>query len=273
MGPLNRSSLYRRLEQHFAFGVSWSSLTPGPVQSRRFSGRRLYCTVLLGQSGKKMAHQTRKTQHPEEDVMRRIFLYFLVLTVFGLNCRPSARGQDNPGHKGPAMAAAAPTVGFRAEFLEEVNYYEQRYTRLAEAMPAEKYTSRPAEGVRSVGEVFTHIIAANYGIARALGTAPPAGLDLKAIQALSADKPKVLQALKDSFAHFRGAILALNDADADKPQKMFNRQTTLRGSFIMITGHFGEHLDQSIAYARMNGVVPPWTEGFQQQPPADKPKP
>ena len=188
----------------------------------------------------------------------------------------SGRTPDSSDHIAPRMASAvAPTSGFRAEFLEEINYYEQRYTRLAEAMPAENYTWRPAEGVRSVGEVFTHIIAANYGVARALGTAPPAGFDFKAIAALSADKPKVLQALKDSFAHFRIAIVALNEGDADKPQKMFGRQSTLRGSFTMITGHFGEHLGQSIAYARMNGIVPPWTEEAQQQQqkPADKPKP
>jgi hypothetical protein len=91
---------------------------------------------------------------------------------------------------------------------------------------------------------------------------------------LGDDKPKLLQSLKDSFAHFRKIVLMLDDADADKPQKMFNRQTTVRGSFIMITGHFGEHLGQSIAYARMNGIVPPWTEEAQkqQQKPADKPK-
>ncbi len=187
----------------------------------------------------------------------------------------SSWAQDSSEHKAAAVASAAPTSGFRAEFLEGITYYEQRYTRLAEAMPTEKYTWRPAEGVRSVGEVFTHIIAANYGVARALGTAPPAGFDFKAIAALSADKPKVLQALKDSFAHFRTAIVALSEADADKPQKMFNRSTTLRGSFIAITGHFGEHLGQSIAYARVNGIVPPWTEEVQQQQqkPADKPKP
>jgi uncharacterized damage-inducible protein DinB len=206
--------------------------------------------------------------------MRRMCLYFLVLTVVGLDFMPSSRAQESPDHKAPAMASAAPTSGFRAEFLEEIAYYEQRYMRLAEAMPAEKYTWRPAEGVRSVGEVFTHITAANYGVSRALGTPPPAGFDFKAITAISADKPKVLQAMKDSFAHFRGAIIALNEADADKPQKMFNRSTTLRGSFIAITGHFGEHLGQSIAYARVNGVVPPWTEDSQQQQkPADKPKP
>ena len=97
----------------------------------------------------------------------------------------------------------------------------------------------------------------------------------RSILALSSDKPKVVQALKESFAHLRQAIVALDDANADKPQDMFNRHTTLRGSFIVVTGHFGEHLGQSIAYARMNGVVPPWTEEAQkqQQKPADKPKP
>jgi uncharacterized damage-inducible protein DinB len=212
---------------------------------------------------------------PTEAAMRRKALYFLMLTVFPLNIVPSSRAQDSSDRRAAVMATAGPTAGFRAEFLEEIAYYEQRYTRLAEAMPAEKYTWRPAEGVRSVGEVFTHITVANFGIAQALGAAPPAAFDPKAIIALSADKPKVLQALKDSFGHFRNAVIARNEADADKPQKMFNRSTTLRGSFIAITGHFGEHLGQSIAYARVNGVVPPWTEEFQkqQQKPADKPRP
>src|SRR5438105_7471893 len=208
--------------------------------------------------------------------MPRIYLYLLALAVFGLSLMPSSLAQQSADHKTLAMASTVPTSGFRAEFLEGIAYYEQRYTRLAEAMPAEKYTWRPAEGVRSVGEVFTHIIGANYGVARALGTPPPNGLDFKAIIALSNDKPKVVQALKESFAHLRSAVLALNDGDADKAQKLFGRQSTLGGSFTMITGHFGEHLGQSIAYARVNGIVPPWTEEAQQQQqqkPADKPKP
>ncbi|HUC53772.1 MAG TPA: DinB family protein [Candidatus Cybelea sp.] len=208
--------------------------------------------------------------------MRRMYLYVLAFTALCLSFVSSIRAQntqDASDRRATVMTADGPTAGFRAEFLEEIAYYEQRYRRLAEAMPAEKYTWRPAEGVRSVGEVFMHIVAANYGIARAFGTAPPAGFDAKAITALAGDKAKVQQALKDSFAHFRGAIIALNEADADKPQKMFNRSTTLRGSFLAITGHFGEHLGQSIAYARVNGIVPPWTEeSQQQQKQADKPK-
>jgi uncharacterized damage-inducible protein DinB len=204
--------------------------------------------------------------------MRRISVCFLGLTLFVLGLGAISRAQDKPADKA-ATTQAAPSSGFRAEFLGVLGYYEQRYTRLAEAIPADKYNWRPTEGVRSIGEVYTHIVAANYGVARALGTTLPAGLDFKSIQAISTDKAKTVQALKDSFAHLRNAILALNDADSDKPQKMFGFETTLRGSFMMIPAHLGEHLGQSIAYARTNGVVPPWTEEQQQQQKqAQKPK-
>ena len=205
--------------------------------------------------------------------MRRNALYLSVTAVFMLGTTLAVCAQDRPAEKTATSSSAGPASGARAEFLEEVAYYEQRYTRLAEAVPADKYSWRPGEGVRSIGEVFTHVATANYGIPRVFGTPPPAGFDPKAIQAAATDKAKTVQLLKDSFAHFRQAILAINDADMDKPQKMFGRQTTVRGAFIMITGHFGEHLGQSIAYARVNGITPPWTEEAQQQKAADKPKP
>jgi uncharacterized damage-inducible protein DinB len=197
--------------------------------------------------------------------MRRsaLAILFVVCAVTLLPHRAAA--QDKP--------AAAPTVtGARGEFLAEVAYYEERYTRLAEAVPAEKYSWRPAEGVRSIGEVYAHIAAANYGLARALGTPLPAGIDLKAVSAVGGDKAKTIQTLKDSFAHFRNAMLAIKDSDLNNPQKFFGQDTTVRGAFFMITGHFGEHLGQSIAYARQNGIVPPWTEDRQKQE-AAKPKP
>ena len=196
--------------------------------------------------------------------MARKLLYFIVVAMLTAGAIRSVEAQGT--------SAAAPASTARSEFLEEIAYYEQRYIRLADAVPADKYNWRPAEGVRSIGEVYAHIVAANYGIARAFGTQPPAGFDPKALNAAAGDKAKTVQALKDSFAHFRQAITALSDADADKPQKMFNRQTTQRGSFIMITGHFGEHLGQSIAYARTNGITPPWTEAAQETKQPVKPK-
>jgi uncharacterized damage-inducible protein DinB len=207
----------------------------------------------------------------QESQMRSKLICFVGVTILGLGCGGTLRAQN--GKSAMASSSSAAASGARAEFLEEISFYEQRYIRLAETIPADKYNWRPAQGVRSIGEVFAHIVAANYGIARALGTQPPAGVDFKAIAAAAGDKAKTVQGLKDSFAHFRKAILALTDADADKPQKMFGRDTTQRGSFFMVTGHMGEHLGQSIAYARVNDIVPPWTAEAEQQKSADKPKP
>jgi uncharacterized damage-inducible protein DinB len=203
--------------------------------------------------------------------MRRLNGNLLMLVAVFCVVAAMAAAQDKPADK-PAAAATMAVPGPRGEFLDEVGYYEQRFTRLADAIPADKYTWRPSEGVRSIGEVYAHVVSANYGFAKMLGTDFPAGVDPKAILATAGDKAKIVQELKDSFAHMRAAILAIKDSDLEKPMKLpGNRQSTLRGSFIFITGHYGEHLGQSIAYARQIGIVPPWTEERMKQE-AAKPK-
>jgi uncharacterized damage-inducible protein DinB len=195
----------------------------------------------------------------------------------------SAIGVAAPGFSartssaGPAPQSAATPSGARAEFLDNLDYYEQRFLRLAGALPAEKFTWRLNEGVRSIGEIYLHVSAANFNLAKQIGTPPPAGFDAAKFQATPADKPTVIQALKDSFAHVRGAASKLSDADVDKPAKLQGKDTTYRGVFFFMVRHWGEQLGQAVAYGRMAGVVPPWTEEQQQQQkqqkPADKPKP
>jgi uncharacterized damage-inducible protein DinB len=181
------------------------------------------------------------------------------------------RAQEKPAER-PAVTAVAPTSGARFEFLDEVSYYEQRFERLADAIPAEKFNWRPVEGVRSTGEVYMHTAVANYSFAKMLGTPYPAGFDSKVLLAASGDKAKVVQALKDSFAQIRTAILAVKDSELDKEIRSPRGPTTIRGLFFLISGHYGEHLGQSVAYARSIGIVPPWTEERQRQE-AEKPKP
>lgn len=196
--------------------------------------------------------------------MRRIVTALVVITL-SAGIAPFAQEK-------PPASSTVPTAGARLEFLDEVSYYEQRFIRLAEAVPAEKYSWRPTEGVRSVGEVYMHVVAANYGFARLIGTPVPAGVDTKAMMAFSSDKTKAVQALKDSFAHFRNAVLAIRDSELEKEIKTPRGQSTIRGAFFLITGQYGEHLGQAIAYARAVGVVPPWTEERQRQE-AEKSKP
>ena len=165
----------------------------------------------------------------------------------------------------PPAASPAPTAGFRAEFLNELAGVEKRFVGLAEAMPADKYTWRPAAGVRSVSEVYMHVAAANYNIPRVLGTPPPAGFDVRGFDTSVTEKAKVIETLKQSFAHLRQAVLNMSDADSEKKLKWFGTENTYRGVLLFIIRHMAEHLGQSIAYARINGVVPPWTEEQQRQ--------
>jgi uncharacterized damage-inducible protein DinB len=201
--------------------------------------------------------------------MRRAVFLICFLTLASFAC---TQAQEKPAEKPPTVASV-PTAGPRLEFLDEVSFYEQRFERLADAIPAEKYNWRPEEGVRTIGEVYMHVVTANYGFAKMLGTPYPASLDPKTLVAGANDKAKVIQALKDSFAHMREAILAIKETDLEKEIKTPRGQSTIRGAFFMISGHYGEHLGQSIAYARSIGIVPPWTEERQRQQEAEKPKP
>jgi uncharacterized damage-inducible protein DinB len=161
-------------------------------------------------------------------------------------------------------------TGYRSEVLAEVMIQEDKFVRLAEAIPAEKYTWRPAPDVRSIAEVFLHVSAANYSIYKAVGTPPPTGIDLKALGKSTTDKTKIVATLKDSFAHAKKAITAMPDSDLDKSMDWFGGKNTERGVLLFVLRHAAEHLGQAIAYARVIGVVPPWTEDAQKEAAAEK---
>jgi uncharacterized damage-inducible protein DinB len=161
-------------------------------------------------------------------------------------------------------------TGYRSEVLSEVIVQEDKFTRLAEAIPAEKYTWRPAPDVRSFAEVFLHVSAANYNLYKLVGTPPPTSLDIKTLEKSTTDKAKVIATLKDSFTHARKAITAMPDADLEKSLDWFGGKNTERGILLFIVRHAAEHLGQSISYARMAGVVPPWTEDAQKKQPEKK---
>src|SRR5947209_7142143 len=181
-----------------------------------------------------------------------------------------ASAQVNPYKEGTPGV-----TGYRSEVLSEVIVQADKFGRLAAAIPAEKYTWRPAPDARSFAEVFLHVAAANYNLYKLVGTPPPAGFDVKSLEKSTTDKAKVVATLKDSFAHAKKAITTMSDADLEKSMDWFGGKNTERGILLFIVRHAAEHLGQSIAYARSVGIVPPWTEDVQkkQPPKEEKPKP
>jgi len=198
--------------------------------------------------------------------MKRIFSAFclFVLTVAAIH----VTGQVNPYKDGTPGV-----TGYRSEVLSEVIVQEDKFTRLAEAVPAEKYSWRPSADVRSFAEVFLHVATANFNLYKLVGTPPPAGFEVKGFEKSTTDKVKVIATLKDSFAHAKKAITTMPDADLDKSMDWFGGKNTERGVLLFIVRHAAEHLGQSIAYARFIGVVPPWTEDMQKKQPEKKDPP
>ena len=151
-------------------------------------------------------------------------------------------------------------TGYRSEVLALVMIQENEFLRLANAFPAEKYTWRPAPGVKSVAEVFLHVSAANYNMYKLVGAPSPAGLDVAGMEQSTTDKAKVIATLRASYAHAKKAITDMPDANLEKTMDWLGGKITQRGVLLYIIPHIAEHLGQAIAYARINGVVPPWSE-------------
>ena len=151
-------------------------------------------------------------------------------------------------------------AGVKGEVMMWIKDAQGKIEQLAEAMPEGKYNWRPGKGVRSVGEVYMHVAAVNLGIPSLCGVQPPA--DFKGMEAYEKSltkKADIQKALKDSFAHMEQAWMGFSDVDLEKPVDLMGSKTTVRGAYLLVLSHCHEHLGQSIAYARMNGVVPPWT--------------
>ena len=183
-----------------------------------------------------------------------LFMFVMASLVMTTFVAPGATAQINPYKDGTPGV-----TGYRSEVLSEVIVQEDKFMRLANAIPAEKYTWRPVPEVRSFAEVFLHVAGANYNLYKLVGAQPPAGLELKGLGKSTTDKAKVIATLKDSFEHAKKAITAMPDADLEKSMEWFGGKITERGILLFIVRHGAEHLGQSIAYARMVGVVPPWT--------------
>ena len=184
--------------------------------------------------------------------MQRLFtaVCFMLLTASAI----CVHAQINPYKDGTPGV-----TGYRSEVLSEVIVQGDKFMRLAEAIPADKYNWRPAPDVRSFAEVFLHVTGANYNLYTMVGSKIPEGIETKNIGKSTTDKTKIVAMLKDSFAHAQAAIKAMPEADLEKSMDWFGGKLTERGVLMFIVRHGAEHLGQSIAYARESGITPPWT--------------
>lgn len=158
----------------------------------------------------------------------------------------------------PLPAQTAPEgiwQGYDGEWL----HVSQQLVALAEATPEEKFLWRPAPGVRSTSEVYMHIALANFYLLSVTGPKMPADLKDGMEKSVTA-KAEVIGWLKRSLEAVKQARLAETPKDLQRKVHIADRDTTVDGMYLRIIIHDNEHMGQLIAYARMTGVVPPWSQ-------------
>jgi len=159
----------------------------------------------------------------------------------------AARGQSGP-------------TDYRDEFLAHLERSSQKMTRLSAAMPESLYTWSPGAEVMSVARVYMHIARYNYlYLDGSFGIRAPDGVDWQNFESVT-DKATIVAALEASFRHVQAAARGMTEADLTRSVTLYGRQVPGWKVLFQILSHMNEHVGQSIAYARVNGIVPPWSE-------------
>lgn len=172
-----------------------------------------------------------------------------------LGAAPAARAQD--------VLTKESAAALKASFIADLDTMQQKYVGLAQAFPADKYTWRPMDGVRSVAEVlmlaafegYSFIPTSFGGKAADLGSREEAAK----LRTLS-DKTQVIEHLNKGFAHAKQELQALDPATLTGKRKVMGQDRAATDVALMVGGDLHEHLGQLIAYARSNHIVPPWSK-------------
>jgi uncharacterized damage-inducible protein DinB len=180
--------------------------------------------------------------------VRKLFLMALVAGLIALSGAREVHAQ-----------AQDPYDGLWQGYDGEWRHVSKQLIDLAEATPEDKFTWRPTPGVRSTSEVYMHIATANFYLLSVTGPKMPD--DMKdGIETSVTSKAEVIKWLKRSLDAVKQAHLAAKPDDMKRKVTVFHRDATVEGMYLRILVHGNEHMGQLIAYARMSGVKPPWSE-------------
>ena len=170
-----------------------------------------------------------------------------------------ARTADNPTDR------TAPSYDMKAQALLDLQGVNKKCVDLAAALPSDKLTWRPSPDTRSFAEVFLHVAGERYGILGMMGATPPAGFKAKEFEKSTTDKDRIVENLNQSWDFASKAINGMSNADFAKLLPKLGPQANEGDVVYILVADAHEHLGQLIAYARQNGIVPPWTVQMQKK--------
>jgi uncharacterized damage-inducible protein DinB len=159
----------------------------------------------------------------------------------------------------PTLRAQTNLDGVWQGYDGEWQHTASQLVALAEATPADKFAWRPAPGVRSTSEVYLHIVMANFYLLSVTGPKMPDDLKEDAEKTVTS-KEDVIRWLKRSLDAVKQAHLKETPQHLALKVHIEDRDSTVDWMYLRIIIHANEHMGQLVAYARMTGVVPPWSK-------------
>ena len=185
--------------------------------------------------------------------MKRVMWCALVLVVLGTGViGASAQAPDVADH-------TAPSYDMKAQALQDLQIVQDKMVALANAIPADKMTWRPSPDSRSFAEVFLHVAGERYQILGLGGTVPPASFDGKTYEKSTTDPAQIVAQLNQTWEFAQKTINGMSNADFAKLLPKLGPQANAGDVVYILVADAHEHLGQLVAYARENGIVPPWT--------------
>lgn len=176
----------------------------------------------------------------------------------------SAPAENTAATEAAVTAEAAAAQLELEDLIRVTRVLHEKFTSLAEAIPEDDLAWRPVSGVRSVSEVYVHIAADNWYVPALMGWDAPDETGVTAnvetfrtYQDQEMSRADMLQVLDGSFDFLLGAMEE-SSGELDR-EVVLGTPTTVGDVWIRAVVHLHEHLGQSIAYARTNEVVPPWS--------------
>ena len=188
-------------------------------------------------------------------------LTVLVLVAVALCARPLSATAAEPD----VADHTAASYDMKAQALLDLGVVQKKFLDLANAVPVQKMTWRPSPESRSFAEVFLHVAGERYQILSLMGAASPSGFNAKVFERMTTDKARIIEELNRSWEFTEKTINGMNNADFAKRLPKLGPQANAGDVVYILVADAHEHLGQSVAYARENGIVPPWTAEAQKK--------
>jgi hypothetical protein len=201
--------------------------------------------------------------------MKRFLLPILTFALLSATAiGASAQTPDN------AATADHTTPGYdmKAQSLVDLERVQKKFVDLANAVPTDKLTWRPSGDSRSFAEVFLHVAGERYQILALGGATPPADFNGKTFEKSTTDKARIVEELNRSWDFAQKTINGMSNADFAKLLPKLGPQANAGDVVYILVADAHEHLGQAVAYARVNGIVPPWTAEAKKKAAEKKPE-